>query len=86
MAQTSTTLKAHKKELRKDIRERKTDKKEVIADIKAKDKAAAKAGVQELKVDRKEIKQETVALKAKGAKHHEKKAHMQIHEVKKHHG
>jgi hypothetical protein len=86
MAQTSTTIKSDMKDLRKDIREKNATKRDVTSDIKARDKAAAKASIQELKADRKEIKKDAIALKAQGVNHPVKKAHKQMHKIKKHHG
>ena len=73
--------KAGMKDLRKDLRDVKKDKKERAADLKAGDKDAAKQETKDIKADKKEIAADAKTLKAKGVKHPVRRAEKQI----KHH-
>jgi hypothetical protein len=74
--------KAGMKDMRKDVRDLKKDKKERAADVKAGNKEAATQQTKDIKSDKKDIAADAKTLKAEGVKHPVKRA---VRQVKVHH-
>ena len=73
-----STRRAGMKDMRKDLRDLKKDKVERAADLKAGDKAAAKAESKDIKADKKDIQTDKKQLQSEGLKHPIHKAERQI--------